>query len=243
MDKNIELLAKKHKIKPSLIEKWQKEGHFPFILFSEKELYLDNQKVIDMLHVYNNPAINRRKMINNISTIDNITLRDRKRIDEAKVYLEEQNIATFKKQLATFLDIAVVDTEVYKKEMKNILFDKRLLYRALRDFVSYDNHRRYWREEQWHLINSDLLNIEKNALQKFYNELFPTTNKKYSINVSLFSSKKPINLGAEGKSKEDAFLELQKLFPTYDLPFTANDLVETNATYDRLEGEQDTFDY
>lgn len=241
MDKNIDELIKKHKINPALIKKWEKEGHFPFVLFSEKDLFLDNDKVVAILRVYNHPAVNRTKIINHISSIDNIINRGAKRIDEAKVYLEELNIQQLKNDLASFLDSTVSDTEVYKREMKAMLLDKRFLYRALREHTSYDTHRRWWREEKWHLIDTTLLQLEKDALQKLYDTLFPTSSKTYSISLSILDNQAPIQVSVEAKSREDAYALLKKNFPSST--FSINDLVESNSTYNRLEGGQDTFDY
>ena len=132
--------------------------------------------------------------------------------------------------------------------MKKILFDKRILYRALREFSNYDydNHRRYWREEQWHLITLELLNVEKNALQKLYNDLFPATNKKYSVVATFIEGSPKITMSAEGKTKEEAFAVIQKNFPEFASTISVTDLVELNTIYDYdLDNNepQDSFDY
>lgn len=237
----ITTLIKRYRINPTLVKKWEKEGFYPFVLFSEKELDIDSEPVKNVLRVHQNDAINSKKLSND-KTLMTINIHAvQKRIAEAKLYLEQLNIDALKIDLAGFLDKPVNDTIVYKIEMKAMLFDKRLHYRSLRQHTQYDTHRRYWREEKWHLIDIDFLNLERDALQKLYDTLFPIATKTYSIKLPTLDNKKTIQVSVEAKSREEAYEILKKQFP--NSTFSASDLAKSNSTYNRFKDEQDTFDY
>lgn len=161
--------------------------------------------------VHTNPCINSSKVAvdyNFVSYLFSHNYKNQKHQVETDSLLKElPTINELKKDLFDFLQIAVSNTDLYKKKMKAILFDKRIKYSPLREFDNYETNRRHWKGNKWHLIDLNLLKIEYNALDKLYKDLF-SQELIYTFKVN-----DKVELSVSAPNKEKAFELLSNLPP------------------------------
>lgn len=236
-------LQDKYNLPASYIEEWEKENQIPFFFSQNRAIEKSDARVQKVMHIHSHQAVNSSKLAHKKSFIWNVKQPIQKRVSEIEVELELIRIKKLRNFISDFLKLDIENSDSYKKEFEKVLFDTRIMYSKITPKSSYSTYRKRWKAGNFDKIDIEMLHTERNALQKLYDELFPAITKKFSISVALFGSQTSIDLGAEAKTREEAFKILQRLLSNVELPFTANDLVESSSTYNRNEGVQDTFDY
>lgn len=170
-----------------------------------------NSKYLLFERVHTNPCINSSKVAvdyNFVKTIFPKGIRTNEMpVSSSSLSLELTPINELKKDLFEFLQNPLSNTDLYKKKMKGILFDKRIKYSPLRAFDNYEKNRRHWKGNKWHLIDLNLLKTEYNALDKLYNDLF-SQELIYTFKVN-----DKVELSVSAPNKEKAFELLSNLPP------------------------------